>query len=100
VPQIVYVGPFDEVTIPALGIASAKPGESVEVTADGAKSLLDQADTWAPAGSAAAKAAAKRVKDTAARVAAQEAELEAAAATAAGHDPAPDETPAPAGREG
>lgn len=84
-PQIVYCGPFDEVYVPAFGLAAIKPGEPVEVSDDAAASLLEQHEAWAPKGSDAAKAAAKRVADTAARLKAE------AAAAAAPVDASPKE---------
>lgn len=48
-PQIVYCGPFDEVYVPAFGLAEIKPGVPVDVSDDAAASLLEQADNWQPA---------------------------------------------------
>lgn len=47
-PQIVYVGPFDEVDVPAYRVR-ATPGVPVEVSDEAAASLLEQADNWQPA---------------------------------------------------
>lgn len=49
VPQIVYVGPFDEVDVPAHRLGGIKPGEPVEVSDEAAAALLAQADNWQPA---------------------------------------------------
>ncbi|WP_332645111.1 hypothetical protein [Aeromicrobium sp.] len=43
-----YVGPFDAVEVPAANLLEVKNGETVEVDADLAKSLLDQPDNWRP----------------------------------------------------
>jgi len=88
VPQIVYVGPFDEVHIPAVRLAGITPGVPFEVLDEAiAASLLDQEDNWAAAGSDAALAAAKRVEETAARL-----KADARAAKAAAKDAGPDST--------
>lgn len=42
---VTYVGPHDEVYVPAAGV-SCRNGESVEVAADVATALLEQPDNW------------------------------------------------------
>lgn len=83
-PQIVYVGPFDRVNVPAFRLGDVVPGEPVEVTAEQAASLLEQVGNWAEPGSPAAKAAAKRVADAAKRVEAEQREAQLAERRAAG----------------
>lgn len=80
-PRVVYVGPFDQVDVPALRAGGVKPGDAIEVSDADAEALLLQAENWAPEGSPEAKAAAARV--------------------AAAAKPAPTKSaPAPAGQEG
>jgi hypothetical protein len=43
--MVQYVGPFDEVEVPALG-AIVKRGKPVEVDSDLAKEMLKQEDNW------------------------------------------------------
>lgn len=64
-PEIVYVGPFGSVDVPHLRLRGAAYGTPVEVTDDAAKSLLEQPDNWAAAGSPEAKAAAAAVAERA-----------------------------------
>jgi hypothetical protein len=59
--KVVYVGPLDEVSVPALGLGRVTVGAPVEVPDEAADRLLEQADAWALEGSEAALAAAKRV---------------------------------------
>lgn len=51
---VTYVGPFDEVTVPAAGV-TCRNGEPVEVDADLAAGLLEQPDNWQPAQAAKPK---------------------------------------------
>lgn len=44
--SVVYIGPAEEVEVPALGII-AKKGEPIEVEDALAKSLLEQESNWA-----------------------------------------------------
>lgn len=45
--RLTYTGPHDEVEIPSAGVV-CKRGDSVEVPDALSKSLLEQADNWAP----------------------------------------------------
>lgn len=44
--KVVYVGPFDEVEVPAAGLIAAR-GQQVEVTEEIGRSLIEQ-DIWRP----------------------------------------------------
>lgn len=44
-PEVMYVGPFEEVDVPALD-RSVKQGETVEVDDETADSLLEQPANW------------------------------------------------------
>lgn len=57
-PHRIYVGPYDEVDVPALN-ATVKRGDSVEVTAEEAAGLDAQPDNWAKPNTNAAKEADK-----------------------------------------
>lgn len=48
-PKIVYIGPFDEVDVPAYRLR-AKPEEAVEVSAEAAEELLTQTENWKAVG--------------------------------------------------
>ena len=56
-PQLVYVGPFDVVDVPAFRIGGLRRGVPVEVSEDAARSLLAQPDNWQAADVAAPVAA-------------------------------------------
>lgn len=60
-PKVTYIGPFDEVDLPAIGQA-VKRGQAVEVPAATARALAAQGDSWKAAGSKKPrkKAAAKK----------------------------------------
>lgn len=49
-----YIGPFDEVEIPSLGL-TVKRGGSIEVESEVAASLDEQPDVWAKPNTKAAK---------------------------------------------
>lgn len=61
--KLKYVGPFEAVDVPALGLVDVKRGSTVEATGDVAKSLLAQ-DAWQrvapPKKTTAKKTAAKK----------------------------------------
>lgn len=48
-PLIRYVGPFDAVEVPDLGVVCERDGTVDVADDDLAASLLDQADNWTPA---------------------------------------------------
>jgi hypothetical protein len=56
VPKIVYIGPFDEVDVPAYRLR-AKPEEPVEVSDEAAEALLSQPENWKAASSGPARTA-------------------------------------------
>lgn len=46
--KVTYVGPFEEVEVPSLGVVAVR-GVPVEVPDAAAKELLTQRDNWTPA---------------------------------------------------
>jgi hypothetical protein len=50
VPKIVYIGPFDEVDVPAYRLR-ATPEQPVEVSDEAAADLLAQTENWKAVGS-------------------------------------------------
>lgn len=48
-PRIRYVGPYDAVEVPALGVVCERDATIDVADAELAASLLDQADNWTPA---------------------------------------------------
>lgn len=44
--RVTYIGPLDRVTVHDQDVS---PGETVDLPADIARSLLEQTDAWAPA---------------------------------------------------
>lgn len=48
-PKILYIGPFDEVDVPAFRLR-AEPGTPVDVSDEAAEALLAQTDNWKAAG--------------------------------------------------
>lgn len=57
-----YVGPIDEVYVPAAGVTAQRGGEPVEVPDEVAASLLEQ-ETWAPVAPAPAAPVKHAVKE-------------------------------------